>query len=85
MPLFETLVAVSWKERRLLTFHQKVLYPKVEEFAMLSEMVARRLALDASPATLALREEEIVIGLAFLSQGSDGITPRPTASSLTAG
>jgi hypothetical protein len=46
------------------------LYPYVEEFAMLSEIVARRLALAASPATLAFKEEEIVIGLAFLSQVS---------------
>jgi hypothetical protein len=38
----------------------------VEEFAMLSEMVARRLALAFNPATPALSEEEIVIGCTFL-------------------
>jgi hypothetical protein len=37
----------------------------VEEFAMLSAMVARRLALAASPATPAFSEEEMVMDAPF--------------------
>jgi len=49
------------------------LYPYVEEFAILSEMVANLLAFAANPATPALSEEEIVILLAFLSQNAHAV------------
>jgi len=41
------------------------LYPNVDAFAILSEIVASRDAFEASPATEAFREEEIVMAWPF--------------------
>jgi hypothetical protein len=58
------------------------LYPKVEEFAMLSEIVASRVAFAFRPAKPAFSEEEIVIDTAFL-QVDAAMCPQPASSRLT--
>jgi hypothetical protein len=41
------------------------LYPYVDEFAMLSEIEASRVALDCNPATPALSDDDMVIDTPF--------------------
>ena len=59
------------------------LYPYVDEFEILSEMVANREAFAAKPATLAFKEEEIDIRKSLSASDNDVTSCRLNRAALT--